>query len=185
MYKRIGTYLLTTLLILFFINLGCFIYLKFNESNSDFNSISKINFSAYINNNYEVSVDSQYVFEVLKDYQNYLSQNNSKLQYYPSFEYSSRPYQSKHINIIKSKDDYNQSITLPYNKLKRIDSIKTIFCFGGSTTYGWFVSDEHSWPSLLMKIMNTDINEKVILKNYAVPAYSATQETNQFMIYLS
>ena len=144
MYKRIGTNLVTTILILFFINLGCFIYLKIDDRNSKFNSTSKINFSAYINKNYEVSVNSQYVIDVLKDYQNYLSQNNSKLQYYPSFEYSSKPYLSKHINIIKSKDDYNQRITLPYNKLKRIDSIKTIFCFGGSTTNGWFVSDKHS-----------------------------------------
>ena len=60
-------------------------------------------------------------------------------------------------------DNYGVRIPVPYSDIsERYFSLKKsekkIFCFGGSTTFGWFVNYKHSYPVYLDNI----------LKNYSV-----------------
>ena len=146
------------------------------------NSLSNLEISAYINNDFEISVDSTYIIDVINDFNNCDNNSISQFIYFPTFGYTHKPFTSKKLNIKNAKNDLACRVTIDKENRKISDSFNTIYCFGGSTTFGWNVSDEHTWPSLLMNSLNKNETQlQTIIKNYGVAGYTATQETNQFI----
>lgn len=178
-YTKCSFHLLNIIVIFLFMNIFSFIYLYIytNKKKENFN----IDTEAYYNKNQIINCDSTYVREVINDFTSFSNKQNSGFKYHPIAEYTQSDFISKHINIIASKNDYNQRIIIPTYENKNRDSIISIFCFGGSTTFGWNVSDEHSWPSLLQKTLMNEHKYAINIKNYGCAGYSATQETNQFI----
>src|SRR5262249_29714696 len=51
-----------------------------------------------------------------------------------------------------------------------------IFVFGGSTTFGYHVSDEHTWPSYLSQILNETSEVNIKVTNYGRGYFNPSQE---------
>jgi hypothetical protein len=56
-----------------------------------------------------------------------------------------------------------------------------IYVFGGSTTFGYSVADEHTWPSALSRILNTRSAVPVEVRNYGRGYYYPSQEVALFV----
>lgn len=92
----------------------------------------------------------QYVSEILDDF-HLLSLKG--LIYQPWVQYVNPPYAGKRVNIIRGERGRprRKTINPPRQKNKQIIRI---FALGGSTTFGYLVSDEYTWPTLLSTILN-------------------------------
>jgi hypothetical protein len=168
-------------IVLFFIvlNLLSLLFLheddKFQDYSTQLHKV--INPKAYHPPHPALNLDKAYMEENIVDNIRYTYLSSREFDYYPRLEeVHSSPYQSKHLNIQKGNADLPNRVTLAAECLSK----KTIFCFGGSTTFGTLISDEHTFPSLLMK-QYMDNGYCIIVKNYAVCGYNANQETAEFL----
>lgn len=64
-------------------------------------------------------------------------------------------------------------------------SVTQVFTFGGSTTFGYHVADEHTWPTYLSRILNQNLDERgskrtVEVRNYGRGLYFPSQEVVLF-----
>src|SRR5262249_27453175 len=66
----------------------------------------------------------------------------------------------------------------PDNQTSR--PVINIFVFGGSTTFGYYVSDEHAWPSYLSRILNEAAGVEVQVTNYGRGYFNPSQEAILF-----
>lgn len=62
----------------------------------------------------------------------------------------------------------------------------TIYCFGGSTTFGYHVADEHTWPSYLARVLHQHAHDQglaidVQVANYGRGIYYPSQELALFL----
>src|SRR5690606_7497622 len=60
------------------------------------------------------------------------------------------------------------------------DSIYTIYCIGGSTTFGFFIPDDQTYPSHLSKLLRDEGYDNFEVKNLGVTSYNPFQETDLF-----
>lgn len=126
--------------ILFFIvlNLLSLLFLheddKFQDYSTQLHKV--INPKAYQPPHPALNIDTGYMEENIADNIRYTYLSSREFDYYPRLEeVHSSPYQSKHINIQKGNADLPNRVTLATGCLSK----KTIFCFGGSTTF-WNLS---------------------------------------------
>ncbi len=126
---------------------------------------------------YERVVDATYVGNVLDDFFNL-----SKLGfiYQPWIQFSESPYHGKLVNVdIDSKGFPHRRTLSPQNGQL---ATMLIFVLGGSTTFGYNVADEQTWPSYLSKILNERVSTasipiQVKVMNYGRAFYDTSQET--------
>lgn len=100
--------------------------------------------------------------------------------YQPWVQFSEPLYQGKRVHI--DLDSKGFPIRRTTNPGKDQSSTVQIFTLGGSTTFGYNVSDEHTWPSYLSEILAervvvAGLNLRVEVTNYGRGFYNPSQET--------
>ena len=132
---------------------------------------------AYFPPNAKTQVDSGYIQENITDYVQYITSTDGEFDYYPRLEGIPAFYKSKHINIETGDNDLPHRLSTQPNCTPE----KAIYCFGGSTTFGIYISDEHTWPSQLAQTINAKGQSCVQVKNYGISAHNASQQTLEFL----
>jgi hypothetical protein len=100
-------------------------------------------------NAYE-GIEPIYAGEVLDDF---YELNRLGFIYQPWVQFSEPPFQGKHVNVDLDERGFPTRRTINPSNVTHLPVIR-IFTLGGSTTFGYNVSDEHTWPSYLAKILN-------------------------------
>lgn len=116
--------------------------------------------------------------EVLDDFYD-LSQRG--FIYQPWTQFSEPPFQGKRVAVVLDERGFpvRRTANPPENESK---PVVNIFTLGGSTTFGYYVSDEHTWPSYLAKALNAraereGLNIQVKVTNHGHASYYPSQET--------
>jgi hypothetical protein len=128
-------------------------------------------------NAYE-GIEPVYVGEVLDDFYE-LSQLG--FIYQPWVQFSEPPFQGKHVNVdLDERGIPTRHTVNPFNSTHL--PVIRIFTLGGSTTFGYNVSDEHTWPSYLAEILNDRAQTQHLgvyfeVVNYGRGFFYPTQET--------
>lgn len=184
-YKYISVILFTIFIVLFSINLVAHLILNSKiiiEKQANFYLKNIIQEDAYFNSDNIVSLNKSYINDVLKDNTLYSLQKGGDYTYYPIVEFLKASFISENINVIQFEDDMPQRISkIKLNKNSK-DFDKSIFCFGGSTTFGDLVSDEHTWPAFLEEVFK---DKSIDVRNYGCQAFTPNQETLLFLSLLS
>lgn len=142
-----------------------------------------LNYDAYQQSRLYCSCDSGYLVENISDILDFTKKDYGEYEYYPAIEFNSRIFDSKHINIKAGKYDLNHRICyLDSFRSVKEENLYAVYCFGGSTTFGTFVSDKHTWPAQLYnQLKSKDTDADIIVKNYGTSGYTTTQETEKFL----
>jgi hypothetical protein len=126
---------------------------------------------------YEGIVDQAYAAAVLEDFN---SLERLGWVYQPWVQFSNPPYEGKLVNV--DVDSLGFSKRRTRNEEYKVKSSRLrIFTFGGSTTFGYNVSDEHTWPSYLSDVLNSrpeglGLDVRIEVTNYGRNNYYTTQE---------
>ena len=162
-YRFTALMLLNTLIGLFILNVCFFYYFKKIDSTAP-NIISQryydINIASIYNMNYKEMND------LLKETwsRNYM--------YEPFAQFKERPYKGEYVNIDNNgfRHTKNQGPWPP-----KSESIN-IFLFGGSTTFGYGVSDNQTVASYLQEYLSENLGRDVRVYNFGRGYYYSTQE---------
>ncbi len=100
--------------------------------------------------------------------------------YQPWVQFSEPPFAGNHLSV-----DLDQR-GIPFRRttnppMDREKPVIDIFVLGGSTTFGYSVADEHTWPSYLSSILNSKaksqgLDFQVNVTNYGRGYYDTSQE---------
>lgn len=100
--------------------------------------------------------------------------------YQPWVQFSEPPFAGKHlsVDIDERGIPLRRTLNPPTDKSKPVINV---FILGGSTTFGYHVADEHTWPSYLSAILNEKaksrgLNLQVSVMNYGRGYYDTSQE---------
>lgn len=181
-YRSVSSIFLNTAIIFIVINILFYIVNKQKSNNNNNNLefyLNLVDTNIYQSKNINFRYTHEKIVAVVSDFANH--SNNCEFEYFPIIENIHKPFTSKYLNIIKGEDGLNYRKS--WNN-KENDKLKTIYCFGGSTTFGSFVEDNDTWPSQLSQLINKNDSASVIVKNYGQNGYSVTQETNLFITLL-
>lgn len=106
---------------------------------------------------------------------------NNGFIYRPWTGFSEPPFAGKRVSVDLDAAGFpvRRTINPTANGTKRI---LNVFVFGGSTTFGYYVADEHTWPSYLAAALNErakqqGLNIEVQVTNHGHATYFPSQET--------
>jgi hypothetical protein len=122
-------------------------------------------------------LEQSYVADVLDDF---FDLNRMGFRYQPWVQFSEPPFQGKRVSV--QTDEIGIPLRGTTNPSDRPSGrIVRIYVFGGSTTFGYQVSDEHTWPSHLSRILNEragqdGLNTRIEVRNYGRGFYYPSQE---------
>jgi lysophospholipase L1-like esterase len=124
------------------------------------------------------SANQSYVSEVLDDFYE-LSRRGMAFQ--PWVLFSEPPFQGKHVNVEVDDRGFPRRRTVNPSNADGLPVV-TIMVLGGSTTFGYNVADEETWPSHLADILNerarqVSLKVYVSVLNYGRGYYYPSQET--------
>jgi hypothetical protein len=132
-------------------------------------------------NNYELTwfdygsyenIPEQYAADVLDDFYDL---SRLGFIYQPWVEFSEPPFSGKRVHVDRDIRGFPVRRTInPAHHTNR--PVINIFVFGGSTTFGYHVSDEHTWPSYLSQILNETSGVDVQVTNYGHGYFNPSQE---------
>ena len=124
------------------------------------------------------NIEQSYAAEVLDDFYQL-----AKLGfiYQPWVQFSEPPFQGKRVTVDVDDKGFPIRRTINPPNAQDLPTIR-IFTLGGSTTFGYNVSDEHTWPSHLSSILNDQarrigLNAYIEVINYGRGFYYPSQET--------
>lgn len=122
-------------------------------------------------------IGEQYAAEVLDDF---CKLNQEGFIYSPWAQFSKPVFKGKQVTIETDRMGITRRQTINPWMNPNLPVIR-IFTFGGSTTFGYFVSDEHTWPTFLSQILNErTIKEnrpfRIQVLNYGRVGYTPSQE---------
>ena len=119
-------------------------------------------------------IDKEEVREVQKEFDRF----GFKGQYVvdPWTGLTNSPFEGKHLNIINNGE--RKTITTWTDPSKpRL----RVWAFGGSTLFGWGVSDKFTVASLLNQELSKQLPEtNVLVRNFAAPYFNTSQELSIF-----
>lgn len=100
--------------------------------------------------------------------------------YQPWCEFSEPPFASRHVSIDVDEGGIPLRRTLNPST-DQSKPVLNLFVLGGSTTFGYNVADEHTWPSYLSTVLNErakseGLNLQVRVMNYGRGYYDTSQE---------
>jgi hypothetical protein len=126
---------------------------------------------------YEQTVDERYAATVLDDF---FQLGKLGFIYQPWVQFSEPRYNGKLVNVDVDSKGFPVRRTL--NPEKDELPVIRIFALGGSTTFGYNVSDEQTWPSQLSDILNKHARSSGLpiqaeVTNYGRGYYNTSQET--------
>jgi lysophospholipase L1-like esterase len=194
-YHYIALILLNTLILIILINV--LVSLLYFFKNTDLSTKVITSQNRYFNNDgspidngkrdeYEIkyfdyracdNVPKEYVSEVLDDFYNFYKLG---LSFQPWVQLAEPVFKSKHINVELDEKGFPIRRTLNVNNGSKKKA--KLFILGGSTTFGYLVSDEQTWPSYLSKILNDKakaegIDLQVEVVNFGRAYYYPSMET--------
>ncbi len=194
LYKSAAFHFLNTLLLLVILNLllGALYFIKdaytlrsaarpsklFNEDGSPVDNGKRLrDHLEWFDYNATREMSEQEAAEVLDDF---YDMHMGGYIYQPWVQYQRPPFQGKRVTIEAGKS----GITVRRTTTPRVDQSKPvidIFTLGGSTTFGYYVPDEQTWPSYLTAILNErakaeGLDVQVRVTNYGCAGYYPTME---------
>lgn len=177
-YKLVAITFVSVLLIFTVLNILCAVFWRNSTLKKAENIVAhSISIESYKQGANSALYDSLYILANVTDALNYSRQ----FEYYPAAENIHAAYTSRHINTNRLNGGIINRQTLPAGP----KADKVIFCFGGSTTFGSLVSDEHTWPAWLMHELNQGAMGGVYtVKNFGNSSYQPSQETQLFLALL-
>ena len=108
------------------------------------------------------------------------------LKYQAFTQYAPRLFQGNYVNVLREPNGLTVRRTL--NPPADPDAKRTIriFTFGGSTTFGQGVADQHTWPTNLSEILNAraqadGLDARIEVINYGRVGFYPTQELHLLM----
>jgi len=125
---------------------------------------------------YQEVADQVYVGSVLDDF---TSLAKLGFVYQPWVQFSERPYDGKLLHV--DTDAYGLPLRRTVNPSGQKAALLRVLVLGGSTTFGYHVSDEHTWPSYLSAVLNERATQlglahRIEVMNYGRIFYYSTQE---------
>jgi len=118
------------------------------------------------------NIPEEYAADVLDDFYDL---SHLGFIYQPWVQFSEPPFSGKRVHIDRDIRGFPVRRTInPANQTER-PTIR-IFVFGGSTTFGYYVSDEHTWPSYLSQILNETSEVDIQVTNYGRGYFNPSQE---------
>lgn len=134
--------------------------------------------SAWIDFNAYGNLEPAYVSDVLDDF---YELSNLGMTFQPWVLFSEPPFQGKRVTVEVDSRGFPRRRTVNPDHKQGVPVIQ-ILTLGGSTTFGYNVSDEHTWPTYLSEILNRRAREenrniKVEVLNYGRGFYHPSQET--------
>jgi lysophospholipase L1-like esterase len=123
-------------------------------------------------------VPAEYAAEVLDDFFALASRG---FVYQPWVQFAEPPHIGKRVSVRLDQCGFPMRGTVNPVPDKPARPLLRVFTFGGSTTFGYNVSDEHTWPSWLSKLLNERAREdgldvQVEVSNYGRGYYDSSQE---------
>lgn len=123
---------------------------------------------------YKNDGDEKYASIVLDDF---YKMAQLGFAYQPWVQFSETEYKGLYLNLELDKYGFPYRRTYQTNKVssKEIE----ILTLGGSTTFGYLVSDEHTWPSYLSKLLNEKYDEENVkfeVLNFGRGHFNPSQE---------
>jgi len=123
-------------------------------------------------------IDPKYVADVLDAF---WALGNRGYVYQPWVGYAEPPFSSKLVNVDSDAFGFPVRRTINQQSDDTLPTVR-IWAMGGSPTFGYQVSDEHTWPSQLSKILtkkargdHLGVNIEVV--NYGRASFYPSQET--------
>jgi hypothetical protein len=119
-----------------------------------------------------------YVGEILDDF---FSLAKLGFAYQPWVHFSEPPYAGMRVHVVRDQRGF--PIRLTVNPLNEEDlPVVRVFVLGGSTTFGYNVSDEHTFPTHLSAVLNertraANLAAHIEVTNYGRAYYYPSQET--------
>lgn len=134
--------------------------------------------SAWIDFNAYGNLEPAYVSDVLDDF---YELSNLGMTFQPWVLFSEPPFQGKRVTVEIDPRGFPRRKTVNPEYKQGIPVVQ-ILTLGGSTTFGYNVSDEHTWPTYLSEILNRrareeNLNIQVEVLNYGKGFYHPSQET--------
>jgi len=124
-----------------------------------------------------------YANDVLDDFYDLTAQG---FVYQPWVQFSEPPFRGRRVSVELDRLGFPMRHTT--NAATSTDSRDTVdvFVFGGSTTFGYHVADEDTWPSQLAQVLNdgasgTRLLPRVRVNNYGRGYYNPSQELGLFL----
>lgn len=108
----------------------------------------------------------------------FAEERQTKNRFVPYRMWQRQEFQGRHLNISSEglRQTWNPPVSAP-------QTLKKIFCFGGSTTWGVGARDNFTIPSLLSKKLNQGA-PRYLVTNYGEKGYCLTQEIVYLMLLL-
>jgi len=105
-------------------------------------------------------------------------EQSNKFQYEPWVEFRNADFTGKFVNV---QDGVRKSIPSEYINTRSHDTVD-IYFFGGSTTFGFNLSDEETIPSQFVKLYKEKYPEgkSIRIRNFGTPTYYSYQELMLF-----
>lgn len=122
------------------------------------------------------NIPEEYAADVLDDF---YSLSRLGFIYQPWVAFSEPPFAGKRVHVDRDIRGFPIRRTInPGNQSN--GPVINLFVFGGSTTFGYFVSDEHTWSSYLSQILNKNSSVSVRVTNYGHSYFNPSQEAFLF-----
>lgn len=123
-------------------------------------------------------IGEKYAAEVLDDFYKLEQQG---FIYRPWVQFANPPFIGKRVTVEVGKLSKPRRKTINPKTNSKLPVVY-IFTFGGSTTFGYWVSDEHTWPTFLSQLLNERAEKerkpfRIEVLNYGRNAYTSSQET--------
>ncbi len=104
---------------------------------------------------------------------------NLKDEWHPYVYWRTKPYRGKYLNIDEAgiRRTWNRTASPTPGQLK-------VFMFGGSAMWGWGARDDFTIPSLVSKMLTTQLDSGAWVMNFGEAGYVSTQEVIALMLEL-
>ncbi len=160
LYQKIAVIVLTAILIFILLNLVSLITIKIIKGKSS-DKIIKTDFHIIYPRYSKDEIRTLWKETTLRSF-----------QYDPYTQFRERPYQGKYVHIDAQSFRHNRNqASWPPQK-----DHYNIFFFGGSTGFGWGVSDEETIASHLQDLLASSNQPKVSIYNFSQGAFFSLQE---------
>ena len=172
-YAAIALHVLNTLVLVLIVNIA----LAFIFRLRDIRATQTATFSSEL---YHDVSNAHYATDVLKTFSTY---RRNAFVYQPWAQHGPTLVESNYVNV--HRDELGFPVRKTVNPKSEIPAIR-IFTFGGSTTFGYLVPDDQTWPSHLSRILNDRIstgsgNYRVEVTNYGRISSFPSEETAVFI----
>jgi hypothetical protein len=123
------------------------------------------------------AVSPEYAGDVLDDFG---AMEKQGWIYQPWVQFSEPPFAGKHLSVDLDEKGFPQRRTMSPSS-GGSNQVINVFVLGGSTTFGYNVGDEQTWPSYLASVLNDHaradgLHVNINVRNYGHAYYDTSQE---------